>query len=140
MFYKVFKARFFTNCSVLDSEVKTVGSYACLSILKARDVIKNGAYWRIGDGSQVQIWGDMWLLGLSTKYIISPPKNLTNNAKVCALIDEEGPRWIEEWIVQEFLPHETKIILGIPLSVNQVLDTLIWAGTKSRRYTTKKCL
>ena len=64
-------------------------------------------------------------------------KNLPNNAKVCALIAEEGPRWIEERIVQEFLPHETKIILGIPLSVNRVPDTLIWAGTKSGRYTTK---
>ena len=79
----------------------------------------------------------MWLPVLSTKYIISPQKNLPNNAKVCALIDEEGPRWIEEWIVQEFLPHETKIILRIPLSVNRVPNTLIWVGTKSGRYTTK---
>ena len=52
-------------------------------------------------------------------------------------MDEEGPRWIEEWIVQEFLPHETKIILRIPLSVNRVPNTLIWVGTKSGRYTTK---
>jgi len=44
MFYKVFKARFFPNCSVLDSGFKTVGSYAWQSILKARDVIKKGAY------------------------------------------------------------------------------------------------
>lgn len=53
----------------------------------------------------------MWLPGLSTKYIISLQKSLPNNAKVCALIDEEGPSWMEERIVQEFLPHETKIIL-----------------------------
>lgn len=111
MFYKVFKARFFPNCSVLDRGVKTGGSYAWQSILKARDVIKKGAYWRIGDGSKVQIRGDMWLPGLSTKYIISSQKSLPNNAKVCALIDEEGPSWMEERIVQEFLPHETKIIL-----------------------------
>ena len=44
MFYKVFKARFFPNCSVLDSGFKIVGSYAWQSILEARDVIKKGAY------------------------------------------------------------------------------------------------
>ena len=118
MFDKVFKVRFFPNYSVLDSGVKPVGSYAWQSILKAKDVIKKEAYWQIGDCSQVQIWGDIWLPVLSTKHIISPQKNLPNNAKVCALIDEEGPRWIEERRVQEFLPHETKSILSIPLSVN----------------------
>ena len=137
MFYKVFKARFFPNCSILDSGVKTMGSYAWQSVLKARDVIKQGAYWRIGDGSQVQIWGDKWLLDMSTKHIISSQKKLPNNAKVCDLIDEEGPSWIEERIVQEFLPYETKIILGIPLSAHRVPDNLIQAGTKSGRYITK---
>ena len=55
MFYKVFKARFFPTCSVLESGVKTNGSYAWQSILKAREVVKQGAYWRIGDGIKVKI-------------------------------------------------------------------------------------
>nr|POE95877.1 hypothetical protein CFP56_23622 [Quercus suber]POF12356.1 hypothetical protein CFP56_68828 [Quercus suber] len=59
------------------------------------------------------------------------------NAKVCALIDEEGPRWIIERVTQEFFPHEAQQILGIPLSSNRVPDLLIWAVTKSGRYTTK---
>ena len=106
MFYKVFKARFFPTCSVLESGVKTNGSYAWQSILKAREVVKQGAYWRIGDGTKVQIRGDKWLPDKSTKHIISPQKNLPMNAKVCALIDEDGPRWIRERVTQEFFPHE----------------------------------
>ena len=137
MFYKVFKARFFPTCSVLESGVKSNGSYAWQSILKAREVVKQGAYWQIGDGTTVQIRGDKWLPDMSTKHIISPQKNLPMNAKVCALIDEDGPRWITERVTQEFLPHEAQQILGIPLSSNRVPDLLIWAGTKSGRYTTK---
>ena len=98
MFYKVFEARFFPTCSILDNGVKTNGSYAWQSILKA--------YWRIGDGNTVQIRGDKWLPDMSTKHIISPQKNLPMNAKVCALIDEDGPRWMVERVTQEFLPHE----------------------------------
>ena len=137
MFYKVFKARFFPTCSVLESGVKTNGSYAWQNILKAREVVKQGAYWLIGDGTIVQIMGDKWLPDMSTKHIISPQKNLPMNAKVCALIDEDGPRWITKRVTQEFFPREAQQILGIPLSLNLVPDLLIWAGTKSGRYMTK---
>ena len=44
------------------------------------------------------------------------------NAKVCALIDEDGLRWIKERVTQEFFPHEAQKILGISLSSNQVPD------------------
>ena len=85
----------------------------------------------------MKIRGDKWLPDMSTKHIISPQKNLPMNAKVCALIDEDGPRWIRERETQEFFPHEAQQILGIPLSSNQAPNLLIWAGTKSRRYVTK---
>ena len=137
MFYKVFKARFFPTCSVLESGVKTNGSYTWQSILKAREVVKQGAYWQIWDGTKVLIRGDKWLPDMSTKHIISPQKNLPISAKVCALIDEDGPRWIKERVTQEFFPYEAQQILGIPLSSNRVPDLLIWAGTKLGRYSTK---
>ena len=71
-------------------------SYAWQSILKVREVVKQGAYWQIRDGTKVQIRGDKWLPNMSTKHIISLQKNLPMNAKVCALIDEDGLRWIKE--------------------------------------------
>ena len=85
-------------------------------------MVKQGAYWRIGDGTKVQIRDDKWLPDMSTKHIISLQKNLPMNAKVRALIDEDGPRWIKERVTQEFFPHEAQQILGISLSSNQVPD------------------
>ena len=58
--------------SVLESGVKTNGSYAWQSILKAREVVKQRAYWQIGDGTKVHIRGDKWLPDMSTKHTISP--------------------------------------------------------------------
>ena len=61
--HRVFKARFFPNCSILEAKDSNLGSYAWKSILSARDVIRKGMVWRIGNGRNVQIKEDKWLLG-----------------------------------------------------------------------------
>ena len=48
--FKVFKAKFFLDCSILKDRESTQGSYAWKSILGAWDVIKKGMVWRIGNG------------------------------------------------------------------------------------------
>ena len=131
------KAKFFPNCSVLDSEVKLTGSYAWQSILKARTVVQWGSAWCIGDGRQVRIRGDKWLPDLHSSRILFPQTNLPNNALVCSLIDDDGPRWDEERVWSEFFPHEAVTILGVQFSSRQTPDTLIQTGTKSGRYLTK---
>ena len=53
LFYKVFKAKYFPNYSVLGDGVRQKGSYAWQSILKAREVVGLGVAWRIGDWKKV---------------------------------------------------------------------------------------
>ena len=59
--FKVFKAKFFLDCSILKDKESTEGSYAWKSIIKGREVIKRGASWRIGTGAAIDIWGSNWL-------------------------------------------------------------------------------
>ena len=51
--FRVFKARFFPNCSILDAKDSNFGSYAWKSILGVRDVIKKVMVWCIGNGQSV---------------------------------------------------------------------------------------
>ena len=53
LFYKVFKAKFFPNTSVMEARAPSNASYAWKSILKGRDVIKCRAVWRIGMGTSI---------------------------------------------------------------------------------------
>lgn len=55
LFYWVFKACLFPNCSNLEAKSSKFGSYASKSILKGREIIKKGAKWSEGNGSSIKI-------------------------------------------------------------------------------------
>ena len=87
LFYRVFKANFFPNCSVMDATNPSNASYAWKSILEGREVIKHGASWRIGTGTSVDIWGDNWLPTKNNPRIISPCMPGLPSNKFSNLID-----------------------------------------------------
>lgn len=82
----VFKAKYFSNGSVFEAKASS-GSFARKSILHARNIIKQGAKWRVGDGSQIWIYDSNWLPGETQGQIQSPPAPSFKNAMVSALID-----------------------------------------------------
>ncbi len=61
LFYKVFKAKYFPHCSILEAQPKVSGSFAWKNILGVKHLIRKGLIWRVGTGSQIRIWEDKWL-------------------------------------------------------------------------------
>ena len=72
LFYRVFKPKFFPDCSIMQAKAPSIASYAWKSIINGQEVIRKGAQWRIGDGHSVRIWGDRWILEINNPRIISP--------------------------------------------------------------------
>ena len=118
LFYKVFKAKYFPNGSIVDEDVEGGGSYAWQSIFKERKVINLGSIWRIGDGKNVKIRGDKWLPDLTSNKVIFPRKCLPMDTWVCALINEDGPSWLEDRVAYGS-------ILSLRLSYRSTTDKLI---------------
>ena len=131
----MFKARFFPNCSILEAKDSIAGSYAWKSILSARDVIQKGMVWRISDGQSVRVKEDKWLPKRDNSSIISPLTTILPET-VSSFIEADQIEWKTKVIQELFLPSEASVIMGIPLSLRNTKDRVIWAYTPSGVYTT----
>lgn len=88
LFYRVFKPKFFPDCSIMQAKVPNTASYAWKSIIRGREVIRKGAQWRIGDGHSVKIWGDRWIPKKNNPRIISSILHGQADSRVSCLIDQ----------------------------------------------------
>jgi hypothetical protein len=78
---KIMREMYFPNRTFLSAQVGRRHSYAWMSICQARKVLEVGLVWRVGNGEQIHIWGDKWLLTPSTYKIQSPVRVLASNAE-----------------------------------------------------------
>ncbi len=134
LFYKVFHAKFFPTGSILDAKENSRGSYAWASILKARQVIRDGLWWRVGDGTDIKVWGDNWLTEPHLPRLISPCPATYRDLLVTALIDPVNHVWNLQEIEPLLFPFEVAGIYHIPLSLLGAKDTMIWHASQDGRF------
>ena len=137
LFYRVFKAKFFPNCSILEAPDSAKGSYAWRSILKGREVLKKGGRWRVGNGKDISIWSDAWLPSISTPRVSNSMGIDFPEVRVNSLINAQTRNWDEDLLQALFKPEEVQLIRGISLGDVSVRDRMIWPHTQSGTYTVK---
>ena len=75
--YRVLKAKYFPSCYFGNNP-----SYTWCSILVAKPIVEKGTRWRVGNGSNIRVWGDKWLPRVASYEVISPRLFLHPNTKV----------------------------------------------------------
>jgi hypothetical protein len=131
----IMKAKYFFNCTILEAKLGSRPSLAGRSILASKDLIQNGVIWRIGNGNDVRIWGEKWLLTPSSFSVQTPRSAHSENMKLSDLIDMEERQWNRPLISSLFLPEEAAAIFNIPLSPLLPKDRLLWRCTKNGVFT-----
>ena len=85
-----------------------------------------GSRWVIGNGERVHIWEDRWILSPDSFKVVSPRGLSTNVMLVSSLINRETRYWDVNLVRNTFLPHKVEIVLGIPVSLRLLDDSLVW--------------
>jgi len=55
------RAKYFPEGNLLEVLEKPGISYAWRSIVRRVPALKKGLIWRVGDGTQIDIWSDPWI-------------------------------------------------------------------------------
>ena len=134
LFYKVFKAKYFLNSSVMEAKIPSSASYAWKSIIKGREVISRGAVWRIGRGDFIWVWGDNQLPGTDTNSVLSPCWYGAGNFTVSLFIDQVNCRWREDLLDYYLMDFEAAKVKAIPLPKTQQQDILTWPHNPTSEY------
>ena len=124
LFYKVFKARFFPNTTILEASDSRMGSYIWKSILVGSDIIQRGSRWRIGNDEKINIWQHRWLPRKYPPFLpICPIENFEHNT-VSYLIDQTTKQWHTDLVDGLFVEEDVELIKKIPLSRTVKEDVL----------------
>ncbi|OMO97058.1 reverse transcriptase [Corchorus capsularis] len=136
--YRILKAKYFTNNSLIDANLGRNPSFLWRSLLAGRKVIIEGSRWRIGNGMTVKVWEDKWINN-STDFKPHPlPGTLCNDQlRVSDLIDHVEKRWLIDRLELLFQPDDIQRILCMPIPVSFQPDKLIWNDSSVGIFTVK---
>jgi hypothetical protein len=134
---RLYKARYFANSTLFDSNIGHNPSYAWRGIWKARQILMNGYRWSIGNGNNIKVMSDPWLREKEGTWIPSPQVQGAYNITVNELMVENVKMWDKVKIESLFPQHIAKCILGIPLFDTFEEDKLIWVDSKYGQYSVK---
>ena len=135
--FRILKAKYFPTQSFLEASVRGHASYLWRSICEAKESLKLGLRWRVGNGAHIKIWKDAWVLTNSNAMVLSPFHVLDEDAMVEQLIDPVRMCWKEGLIDQIFMPNEARAIKQIPLSHRRPPDSRVWIGKRRGNFTVK---
>ncbi|GJN05323.1 hypothetical protein PR202_ga22942 [Eleusine coracana subsp. coracana] len=80
---RILRAKYYPDGRLLNAKPKSGSSFTWQSILAGLDTFKKEYIWRVGDGTQINIWEDQWIPGSNNLKVQTPRGNI-----VVTTIDE----------------------------------------------------
>ena len=132
---QVLRAKYFPSGDILSMTEKPRISYSWRSIVRGVQALKDGLIWRVGDGTQINIWSDPWLTFGVTRRPITPRGQVVL-LKVCELVDPFTGEWDSDLVKDIFWEQDAKHILAIPLKQGME-DSLAWHFESKGKFSVK---
>ena len=81
----------------------------------AQPILKKGSCWRVGDGSEIQVLKDKWILSYPTNKVLHQPVDEEWEWWVLELIDWSAKIWDRQLLDLKFHREDADAISRIPL-------------------------
>jgi hypothetical protein len=127
---RLLKAKYFPNGELVDSVFSADSSHTWKAVVHWLDLVKQGIIWRIGSGSNVNIWRDPWICRASSRKI-SLKKGCGLMRWVSQLMVPSRCEWNEQTLHECMYPHAVVEVLKVRLSERVQADHIAWFYEKS---------
>jgi hypothetical protein len=130
---RLLRAKYFPNGNLLDTAFIQNTSPSWQGIINGLELLKRGAIWRIGTGSQVRVWRGNWIPRQGS---LKPSRR--GNFRigwVSDLINAQTRSWDEQTIWRVFYPHDADAILAIKLTPRSTDDFIAWSQEDNGLFT-----
>ena len=122
----------FSTVFIYGCQVRPQSLFVWRSLLTARDVLRVGSMWKIGDGQSIKITSNKWL---PHPPLFKPGANTT--LTVGDLIHHESMQCNRPLIQATFMQATQNDILNLQLSNTRTRDKLYWRENKAQQFTVK---
>ena len=99
--------------------------------------VQKGIRRQVGDGDNIRVWCDKWVLRPSTYMVVSPENPSLRVSLVKDLTNRDTFEWDVKMVNQCFNAKDASAILGILLNSTGRRDRLIWATNNSGKFSVK---
>lgn len=130
---RLYKAKYYHSSNIFHARLGHNPSFIWRSLLEAQQLLKEGAHWRVDDGSTIQILDQPWLLVHENPYITSMLEPLQNNV-VASLFRTDKKEWDIE-VVKDVLNERDQVCVLAILRINCTGDLKERVTTRLNRRT-----
>ena len=131
-FLRIYKVRYFHNCSFMEADLGHNPSFMWRSLLETKDLIWVAIVWKVGDGRSIKIDDHRWLP--------HPPQfrpDADKNMRVCDLFNPNIRQWHLQLLLDTFRPTTVANIQLINLGTTTSCDKLVWKENKKGLFSIK---
>jgi hypothetical protein len=127
---KLLKAKYYPHTELVDAVFPSDASQTWKLIVYGLELLKEGIIWRVGSGSKIQIWRDLWIdRGPSRRFTMK--RTRTRLRWVSQLMIPERHEWDEQLLRIILYPHDVHVVLKVRLSERVMEDFVAWYYEKS---------
>lgn len=133
---QILRAKYYPSRDLLKAELKKGASFTWQSLMAGMGTFKRGYIWRVGNGSEINVWHDPWLPNNLDKKVSTRQGGIMIG-KVQELINPTTCTWDVQLLEDNFYPIDERRIQAIPLPPWEIGDSIVWHGTKNGIFSVK---
>jgi len=112
-------------------------SYTWRSLWSTQSLLSLGYRWKIGDGSNINVWSMPWIRNFPSLKPSPPPPPHYEELSVNALLNPGLNSWNNTLVHSLFNATDAAAILSIPLYARTRTDVRVWKATVDGAYSVK---